>query len=154
MLQRIQTVYLLLVVILMSVTAFSPLLVLTDADSNIYDMCSTGIQRIAEGASELIPTWGVLTMAGLSAVVALINIFLFKKRKLQVRLGMFTTFLILFFYVTLFVYFYVYGNKYGLSFETVGYGVVLPFIALILNFMAIHKIKADEKLVKSMDRIR
>lgn len=151
MLQRIQTLYLLLVVLLMAVTAFSPLLVLVDADSHVYNMCSQGIFELEKLIK---PTWGVLSMVGLSALAALINIFLFKKRKVQVRIGMFTTFLILFFYVTLFTYFYVYSNGLGLSLEGVGYGLFLPFVALIFNLLAIHRIKADEKLVKSLDRIR
>lgn len=151
MLQRIQTVYLLLVALLMAVTVFSPLLVLTNAESSVFDMCSKGI---FEGDKLLKATWGVLTMAGLSALVAFIDIFLFKKRKLQVRVAMFTTFLILFFYVTLFVYYYAYSNGLALSVEGVNYGVVLPFVALILNLLAILKIKADDKLVKSLNRIR
>ncbi len=151
MLQRIQTVYLLLVVLLMAAAAFTPLLVLSNAEGSVFDMCSKGI---FEGGKLLKATWGVLSMAGLGALVALIDIFLFKKRKLQVRVAMFTTFLILFFYVTLFTYYYVYSNGMGLSLEGVNYGVFLPLVALVLNLLAIQKIKADEKLVKSLDRIR
>lgn len=152
MIQRIQSLYLLLIVVLMSVTAFSPLLGLRDGlDSLQQTMYSCGIYQ--DGAP-VKPTWGVLSFAALSALVPFINIFLYKKRKVQIKIGMFTTFLLLFFYVTLFTYFYVYTNRVGLELSGIHYGIILPLIAIILNFMALHKIKADEKLVRSLDRIR
>ena len=151
MIQRIQSVYLLLVVALMAVTAFSPLLALRANDLSIVGMCAEGI--FSKG--ELIkPTWGVISVAGLSALVAFINIFLFKKRKLQIKIGMLTSFLIILFYITVLAYFYVYTNNNGLELSSAYYGIILPFIALIFNLLAIRKVKSDEKLVRSLDRIR
>ncbi|NDV68002.1 DUF4293 domain-containing protein [Dysgonomonas sp. 25] len=151
MLQRIQSIYLLLVVALMAVTTFSPLLSLHGSGNVMQDMYSCGIYQ----AGELMkPTWGVLSMAGLSALVAFINIFLFKKRKLQIKLGMLTAFLLILFYVAAGAYFYVYSNRMALEFSGAYYGIILPLVALILNFMAIGRIKKDEKLVRSLDRIR
>lgn len=151
MIQRIQSLYLLLVAVLMAVTFFSPLLGLKSADLSTLVMYSEGIFS----AGKLIkPTWGVISIAGMSALVAFINIFLFKKRKLQIKVGFITSFLIVFFYITLFTYFYVYTNQNGLELNSAYYGVILPVIALILNFLAIRKIKSDEKLVRSLDRIR
>lgn len=152
MIQRIQSIYLLLVAILMGITVFSPLLQLTDASGSITQiMYSCGIHQ---GETLVKPLWGVLSVGGLSALMALINIFLFKKRKLQIKVGMFTTFLLLFFYITAAVYFYSYTSRTGLEFMAVYYGTILPFIALILNIMAVSRIRKDEKLVRSLDRIR
>lgn len=151
MIQRVQSLYLLLVAVLMAVTFFSPLLGLKSTDLSTLVMYSEGIFS----AEKLIkPTWGVISIAGMSALVAFINIFLFKKRKLQIKVGFITSFLIVFFYITLFTYFYVYTNQNGLELNSAYYGVILPVIALILNFLAIRKIKSDEKLVRSLDRIR
>lgn len=151
MIQRVQSLYLLLVAVLMAVTFFSPLLGLKSIDLSTLVMYSEGIFS----AGKLIkPTWGVISIAGMSALVAFINIFLFKKRKLQIKVGFITSFLIVFFYITLFTYFYVYTNQNGLELNSAYYGVILPVIALILNFLAIRKIKSDEKLVRSLDRIR
>lgn len=151
MIQRVQSLYLLLVAVLMAVTFFSPLLGLKSTDLSTLVMYSEGIFS----AEKLIkPTWGVISIAGMGALVAFINIFLFKKRKLQIKVGFITSFLIVFFYITLFTYFYVYTNQNGLELNSAYYGVILPVIALILNFLAIRKIKSDEKLVRSLDRIR
>ncbi|MDR0823704.1 MAG: DUF4293 domain-containing protein [Prevotella sp.] len=151
MIQRIQSVYLLLVVILMGVTTVSPLMELTGDSKLLYTFSSLGIGQLF---AVQYPTWGVLFFAGLSALIAFINIFLYKKRKAQIKTGILISLLILFFYVTLYVYFQSYTAKYGLTFDKVQFGLALPIIALIFNILAIVRIKKDEKLVKSLDRIR
>lgn len=151
MIQRIQTIFLLLTAILMGVTVFSPLMVLEGGDNLLYSYFPSGIGQLF---NEQYSTWGVLFCAGISALVPLINIFLYKKRKVQMKLGTLTSLLILFFYVTLYVYYNAYVTKYGLTFEGIQYGLILPVIALVFNVLAILRIKKDEKLVKSLDRIR
>lgn len=153
MIQRIQSVYLLLVAILMGITLFSPLFVLRSG-SELFDFYAYGI--IPQDGDLIIVkhTYGVVSMAGISAILALINIFLYKKRKVQIRIGYLISFFILFFYATLATYFYFVGNKMAADPSDVSYGIILPFIALIFNLLAIFKIKKDEKLVRSLDRIR
>ena len=123
-------------------------------------------ESVGSGIAESVPDWVlpaflgftvlvvVVFFAGLSALLALINIFLYKKRKLQMKVGTLTSLLILFFYVTLYVYFNAYTVKYGLTFSSFQFGLILPVIALIFNVLAILRIKKDENLVKSLDRIR
>ncbi|MFV0331325.1 MAG: DUF4293 domain-containing protein [Dysgonomonas sp.] len=151
MIQRIQTIFLLFTAILMGVTTFSPLMVLNGGDKLLYSFFPFGIGQLFNAQY---PTWGVIFFSGLSALVPLINIFLYKKRKVQMKVGTLTSLLILFFYVTLYVYFNAYTSKYGLAFEGIQYGLILPVIALIFNVLAVLRIKKDEKLVKSLDRIR
>jgi drug/metabolite transporter (DMT)-like permease len=135
----------------MGVTTVSPLMELTGDSKLLYTFSSLGIGQLF---AVQYPTWGVLFFAGLSALIAFINIFLYKKRKAQIKTGILISLLILFFYVTLYVYFQSYTAKYGLTFDKVQFGLALPIIALIFNILAIVRIKKDEKLVKSLDRIR
>ncbi|MDR1707532.1 DUF4293 family protein [Dysgonomonas sp.] len=151
MIQRIQSVYLLLAGLLMAAATFFPLLELAGEGKFTYIFSSLGIGQLF---TVQYPTWGVVFFAGLSALLALINIFLYKKRKLQMKVGTLTSLLILFFYVTLYVYFNAYTVKYGLTFSSFQFGLILPVIALIFNVLAILRIKKDENLVKSLDRIR
>ncbi|MDU1890888.1 MAG: DUF4293 domain-containing protein [Dysgonomonas sp.] len=150
MIQRIQSIFLLLVFILMALTAFSPLLMLADASGTLFSFTSLAILV----KNTQLHTWGVVSMAGLSALTALINIFFYNKRKAQIKLGWVTTILIILFYVTVFVYFSSYASKFGFTISSVQYGIILPVIALIFNILAIQRIKKDEKLVRSLDRIR
>lgn len=151
MIQRIQSVYLLLVALLMGATVFCPLLELTGESKFAYTFSSLGIGQLF---NVQYPAWGVVFMAGLAALSALINIFLYKKRKLQMKVATLTSLVILFFYITLFVYFNSYTAKYELVFSSLQFGLILPIIALIFNVLAILRIKKDENLVKSLDRIR
>ncbi|MDR1092159.1 MAG: DUF4293 domain-containing protein [Prevotella sp.] len=151
MIQRIQSVYLLLAALLMAATVFCPLLELAGGGKFIYIYSSLGIGQLF---GVQYPTWGVVFFAGLSALSALVNIFLYKKRKLQMKAGILTLLLILFFYLTFYVYFDTYTAKYELTFSSLQFGLVLPVIALIFNVLAILRIKKDENLVKSLDRIR
>lgn len=150
MIQRIQSVYLLLVCILMVVTAFSPLLVLT-IKGGVLDFFTCGIYNSLKLQT---PSWGLFAVAGLSALLPLVNIFLYKKRQLQIRIGVFTSLLILLFYVTLAIYYYLFSIDYSFVFSGVQYGIILPLFALIFNMLAMLRIKRDEKLVRSLDRIR
>ena len=107
------------------------------------------------GIGQDFPTWGVLTFAVLGALLAFVNIFLYKKRKLQVKLALLTALLIVVYYVTSMVYLNAFLSKIDNSYTmNVQFGIILPVIALIFDLLAISRIKKDEKLVKSLDRIR
>ena len=149
MIQRIQSVYFLLACILMVVTVFSPLLIVDiNGLQATFNSCGVYTDNIQ------FHTWGVITVAGICGLLPLINIFLFKRRKVQIKVANVTSILILFFFVTLFAYFYALSNKFGATFVNVQYGIVLPLVALIFNMMAVQKVKKDESLIKSLNRIR
>ncbi|WP_165026930.1 MULTISPECIES: DUF4293 domain-containing protein [unclassified Dysgonomonas] len=151
MIQRIQSIYLLLTAILMAVTVFSSLVVLNTDAEGVLVFLSCGIY---EAGSAVYPTWGVITFAALSTLLACISIFLFKKRKMQIKLCNLNTLLIIFFYITFAIYLYTGMSALQATFLKISHGIILPIIALIFNILATVKIKADEKLIKSLDRIR
>ncbi|MDL2214974.1 DUF4293 domain-containing protein [Dysgonomonas sp. OttesenSCG-928-M03] len=151
MIQRIQTIFLLITAILMAVTVFSPLAELTDEGKLALTFFSSGIGIFF---SAQYPTWGVLTFALLGGLLPLVNIFMYKNRKLQMKLGTATSLIIIAFYVTFYVYLNSLMANNSLNFEGIGYGITLPAIALIFNILAILRIKKDEKLVQSLNRIR
>lgn len=149
MIQRIQTLFLLLVVVLMGVTAFCPLVEIVNGTPEL----SIAFSSYGIGAD--FPTWGVLTLAVASALLAFVNIFLYKKRKLQVNIGYLTVILIVVYYVTALVYMNAFLGKIDSAYTlNLQFGIILPVAALIFDLLAISRIKKDEKLVKSLDRIR
>ncbi|MBB4035172.1 uncharacterized BrkB/YihY/UPF0761 family membrane protein [Dysgonomonas hofstadii] len=150
MIQRIQTIFLLLTAILMGVTIICPLLGIDDGSKFIQSFHSYGIGVFGSGCH----TWGVLTFAVLGTLLPLINIFLYKKRKLQANIGLLTALCIIIFYVTFAVYLNAFLGKMDEYIIQVQVGIILPVIALIFDLLAVSKIKKDEKLVKSLDRIR
>lgn len=151
MIQRIQSVFLLLVTILMALTAFSPIFTIS-SDVESYPFFSFGVGDFSEVEFH---TWGIFTFALLSSLLSLATIFIYKKRKVQIKLCYIIAVLIIAFYGTAIVYLNSYlgnvGESYTYGFQ---YGIILPFVALILDMLAIARINKDEKLVKSLDRIR
>ena len=88
----------------------------------------------------------LLTIA--STAISFIAIFLFKNRKQQQWLcagGMLITILLIFLYI-------LETNK--LIKPTLALFAILPFVILASYFMAFRNIRKDEKLVKSLDKLR
>lgn len=151
MIQRIQSIYLLLVSVLMCVTVTSPLMSFVDNAGNVLLLKGLGFFLDTQ---KIYPTWGIISVGLLVALFALIEIFSYKNRKKQMRLSAINMLLILFFYATLAVYAYFGQKSLGITISKVEYGLILPLIALIFNLLAFIRIKKDEKLVRSLDRIR
>jgi hypothetical protein len=149
MIQRIQTVYLLVVAILMvvmmslSVGSF----VAADYTATVFNNLSL---VAPDGTADYAP-WAMFAILMVSAVVTLGTIFLYKKRMLQIRLTIFNIILLLGYYGTLVTF--VFMLKGENSF-TPSWTVILPLISIILDWLAIRAIGKDEMLVKAYERLR
>jgi hypothetical protein len=152
MLQRIQTVYLLLIAILMTVMTFLPLAVL-EWEGGLYSLGVFGITDLPNKA-ELTPLWGLFILTALIAALAVATIFLYKKRILQIRLSTFNAILMIGFYG--FFAFLIYMMHQRVSDLSVNVRIALsfPLVSLILDYLAIRNIGADEVLVRSVERLR
>lgn len=136
MLQRIQTVYLIIAALLLAALyVWFPLV----QDEN-------GVMVIAKNEPV------VLGLLGAAVVFILISILNFKKRKQQFvlnRLSIILNFVLL----GVFVY-----RSLSIPGETLvsekGIGVLLPIISIVFLVLANKAIKRDEDLVKSVDRLR
>jgi peptidoglycan/LPS O-acetylase OafA/YrhL len=155
MLQRVQTVYLLVATVLMSLMLFLPMAEIAAEGTGIYEVLSKGWYiRGGEYAEPVMLTWPVFILVLFLTLLPLINIFLYKKRKLQIRICVYSI-ILAFGLIGLIYYYFVIGFKpldepaYALSFP-----MVLPAIFIILIYLAFRGIRKDEILVRSLDRIR
>jgi hypothetical protein len=90
----------------------------------------------------------LLIMTVLTGILAFVNIFLFDNRKLQLKLCFLGIFLTV---VLLVMYFQEMANfKDG----SIAFWVVFYFAILGCYILAARGIRKDEKLIKSMDRLR
>ncbi|WP_420574512.1 DUF4293 domain-containing protein [Kordia sp.] len=137
MIQRIQSIYMILVAAIAGGLTFV---------LNLYTL-----ENEVEVFAKDEPLYLGLFMA--SAVIALITIFLFKNRKLQFVLNRFN---ILFNLILLGIFVYRMLNLSGEvgKISEKGIGVILPIISIVLLVLANRAIKKDEDLVKSVDRLR
>ena len=97
MLQRIQTVYLLIIMALTIAILFLPLAVLQSGDQ-LFTFDAIGISTMAAQPELIYPTWGLFALTIVISLLALLTIFLFKKRILQIRICVFNAILMLGFY--------------------------------------------------------
>jgi len=155
MIQRVQTVYLLIVAALFTALFFLPLATLQSGDE-VFLFDVTGLNSTAQPSELVAPTWSLLALAGIIVVLAFTIIFMYKKRVLQIRLSIFSSLLIIGFCALAGFYLWQFGNSARLPALKIIPAIwcAFPIIALIFNYLAIRKIGADEVLVRSLNRIR
>ncbi|MDR1879602.1 MAG: DUF4293 domain-containing protein [Tannerellaceae bacterium] len=153
MLQRIQTVYLLIITLLIVGMAFLPLAVL-QAGGAVYSFDVSGVHSSAPDAELVYPVWGLFALTAIIALLAFFTILCYRKRMLQIRLCIFNALLMIGFYG--FFAFLVWTMKRELGDLSVNVRIALsfPLVSLILNYLAIRGIGADEALVRSLERLR
>lgn len=108
---------------------------------------------LADGQYSVLDHPANMAVFGLAGLLALITIFLFRNRKAQMRLTITTMVLIL--AAVLVAGVLLSQDVPELTFDfAIGIGTFLPILALILTGIAYRLIKKDDKLVRSMDRLR
>lgn len=145
MIQRIQSVYLLLVATLSIGLIFA------------FELWTTSGVKVF--ASDLLSSDSLLNklvpvLFVLSGLVALYAIFQFKNRKLQFVLGRLVILINLF---LLGILIYLSLNLPGEGTEVTsekGIGMFIPTVVILVSVLATKAIKKDEDLVKSVDRLR
>jgi len=144
MIQRIQSVYLLIATLLSGGLIFVLNLWVNEQGAEFFVMDSFNSENI------LLKVMAVLFFV--SSVLTLIAIFQFKKRQLQFvlgRLSILTNFIIL----GIIVYFS--QNLSGeINVSEKGIGLLIPILTVVFVVIANKAIKKDEELVKSVDRLR
>ena len=105
MLQRIQTVYLLLIVVLSCITFYLPTVDLINIKSALhYIIDFKGVYLVQEKGNVWDSTvWGLTSVAAVIPFIALYTIFQYKNRVKQIRLSVINMLLILGYYVVLFI---------------------------------------------------
>ena len=145
MIQRIQSIYLLVAAIISGgLTFVFSLWTNTKNNTPIY------IMDLFSGASILENVTPVLFFT--SAILAIVTLFLFKNRQLQFVLGRLNI-LINLFLLGILIYLSQTLSGEALVSEK-GIGMFFPVIVILLLVLANKAIKKDEDLVKSVDRLR
>ncbi len=150
MIQRIQSVYLLLVAILLVVALCIPVGSYLCPNGFEAGFTNLGV-RMEDG--RLLSSWGMFALLLFSAIVALGTIFLFRNRVLQIRMTIFNSLLLLGYYLAFVAFLFVFRSRLDASFH-LSWGLCLPFVSLVLNYLAIRAIGKDEVLVRAADRLR
>jgi hypothetical protein len=153
MLQRIQTVYLLIVVVLTSLLFFMPLAVV-GLDGKFGDMTVLNLYPVFEDNGFACESRGIIGIVVAIILLTIATVFFYKKRPLQVNMLLINILLKLVFY-GIFAYAYL-EHTCDAQNATVNLklAITFPAVAIILDILAVRRIKADEALVRSLDRLR
>ena len=165
MIQRKQTIYMLVAVVCMTIFTFAKMFTFNAADSSmtLYTYGYSIQEMGAEPVSQLLNLRAVcmVLLAAISTVLMAVNIFLFKKRELQLSLLMSQYALLVgiigygVYYVWSFSSIYAESIADGSALTNVpGWSLCLPVVTLVMNFLAVRGVASDIALLRSVDRIR
>lgn len=157
MIQRIQTIWLLLATVVILGLFIFPYLNYIDLVGLGKKLFVTGEYSASNNESVKQSSFTLQTIATiLVALVPLITIFQYKNRKLQIKLIYLSIVLIallgVWMYFTSAATLDLISQKFGAN--NIGVGFFLLPIAIIFLAMAIGGIRKDDKLIKSADRLR
>lgn len=138
MIQRQQTLWLLLATVAALLTFMFPFVVGDEVQKNMP------VHKVVDAGSNFF----LLLLTGGSLILSTVTIFLFKDRKLQIKLCLLGLLLA----VAIIILYILQMKK--LTNSTLALFCILPFAILTGYFMAFRNIRKDEKLVKSLNKLR
>ena len=149
--QRIQTVFLVIVIIALGASLVLPI---WSVEANGETSVLTSFYYLSKGTYQYNPYSLTAIIAVAAATLALTEITKFKNRLTQIKLGALNS---LFLVGVLFSSFYfsnqlmkdLVGTK-----GQYGMGMWLPFVAVVCNLLANRFIRRDERLVQDSNRLR
>lgn len=168
MIQRIQSIYLLLSGLCLILYFFLPFALFNvPLIAGKAELSITGLKILSDDVLPQLPgmsfqlelteikrfTAVAKTFAILISLLSLIILFIYRKRKLQLKLGYLNMLLCTIFLAVLFLHIDKIEESTG-SEPNFRYGMIIPLFQFLLIFLANRGIKKDEELVRSVDRLR
>ena len=151
MIQRIQSVYLFVIGILMVLPLCVPIARVVVPNDTNYDFFAYGIVEKSAETSFVSYYWALFILSLFTILLPLITIFLYKKRFLQVRLCIVEIVLLIGSGILMWYHIRQFGADATVLYK---FSFILPVVCIIFTDRAIRGIVKDIKLLKSYDRIR
>jgi len=154
MIQRIQTIWLLLATATLILMLFLPIATkeLTGSEISVYTKGLIESHSLKQETEAYTPFYPLFMTNIALVLICFINIFNFKKRNLQKRIVVVSILLIGGFAFWCSVYAKKIPN--GIEGANFGIGAYLPALAILFCVLAIFGINKDERLIRSAERLR
>lgn len=162
MIQRIQSLYLVIVLALSIASFCFPLAVFeTDKyDASEYNLIPQEVSAETTSLPQNSIAWNAIFFPIASGILALVAIFLYKNRPLQMKITAFG-FLLSTIYVGLLLLWIISSQETALAEQSIqvtktiyGISTYLPMAQVLFFILAQRAIKKDEKMVRDSERIR
>ncbi len=156
MIQRVQSIYLFLVVVLMSFMIIWPYAEIALRDGQIVIFYSYAVKKYltSESSEMLIRSIPLLIMVLLIASVSFMNIFQFNRRIIQMRVCVLNALLMIGLLLLMFYYYFVIKRSLPVETHSLKLPFIFPVIAIIFTLLAYRGIHRDEMLMRSYERLR
>lgn len=151
MIQRIQSIYLVLAAVAALAVLIAPCVTLP-GEGGSYVMSGLEIAAADTGIATSHP-WGVMFFAIGAAALLGVAIFKYSNRPKQMRMVSGGMLFLLLLYITMIVYGYAFSSHANTGFKP-AWGAALPAVSYVMAWLARRAIGKDEELVKAADRIR
>jgi hypothetical protein len=148
--QRIQTVFLGITIIAMTISLIQPVW-LGQSDGSAIVLTPFYLLQNDQYLYFPYSLTAILSIAAIT--IALIEIRRFDNRPLQMKLGLLNTLLLLGAMISVFFFTQGLVKQYPIGFKN-GVGMYLIFAGVLCNWIALRFIRRDERLVKESDRLR
>ena len=152
MIQRKQTIYLLLAVIASVVCMCMPIGTF-DVDG-LHTVREFNLWLVDAEGQRSFDCWPLFAVLLPSSALSCYTIFLYHNRRVQAKMCMFNIFMLVGWYILDTVYSNVLGDSASGSSFQVEFAGGLPAFSIAFLFLAYKGIMADERLVRAADRIR
>jgi hypothetical protein len=154
MIQRIQSLYLIFIIILCLFLLNGSILNFADGAGTAVKLSATGKLHDHENLiAQVVPAWSLTILTGAICAISIAALLLFRKRRLQMFL---TTALIVFSVLLTGTFSWLILSvihDFKMTFMP-GIKMSFPVLILIFALLALLGIRKDERLVKSYDRLR
>ena len=154
MIQRIQSIYMLLAVILCGLTYFFPLSLVVVADGIALTLTACTVSGEVAGESVSGTPFGIAVLLLATIVIVLTAIFKYKRRKVQIRLLNMAMACLLLCYVAGIAYTWVWSSRVSEGHAAITPYALLPLAAYLCLWFARRGVRHDEALVAAADRLR
>jgi glucan phosphoethanolaminetransferase (alkaline phosphatase superfamily) len=151
--QRIQTLFLVLVVVSMTAILFLPIWKFTEGakEFQLYPLHFTTIEN-DQRITAYFPYSITAILMVAAATLAIIEIRRFDNRLTQIKIGTLNSLVLAGVMICVVVFYNNVTKEYG--YGRYGLSLWIPFIGVAGNWLAMRFIRRDEKLVRDSDRIR
>lgn len=157
MIQRIQSVFLLLASISLALTFFFPMAEFIGMEDSLM-LYVYKVQSLVPGSSNVYDIWFIMPLLAIVSLViifSLVTIFMYKNRIGQLKVIRFMMFLIAAMIGIVFLYYYdILATASGAEPNFIQVGAFAPLASLVFLYLAYRGVVKDEKLIRSADRLR
>lgn len=151
--QRIQTVFLVLLVASMVISFFLPIWKITEGskEMQLYPLHFTTIENGAR-TTQYFPFSLTAILMAAAATIAIMEIRRFDNRMTQIKLGTLNSLILALALGSVYYFYNQVTKQYG--YGKYGVSLWIPFVGVLFNWLALRFIRRDEKKVRDSDRMR